>query len=76
MKGNAVVAQSGGPTAVINASAAGVIHTAMRAPEIERVFAAHNGILGVLNDEIFDLGKEDSAALEELRKLGIFAGEE
>ncbi len=67
MKGNAIVAQSGGPTAVINASAAGVIHAAMEAPEIEKVFAAHNGILGVLNDEIYDLGKEDSATLEELR---------
>lgn len=67
MKGNAIVAQSGGPTAVINASAAGVIHAAMEAPEIDRVFAAHNGILGVLNDEIYDLGKEDSGTLEALR---------
>lgn len=67
MKGNAIVAQSGGPTAVINASAAGVIHAAMEAPEINRVFAAHNGILGVLNDEIYDLGMEDPATLEELR---------
>ena len=67
MKGNAIVAQSGGPTAVINASAAGVIHAAMEAPEIGRVFGAHNGILGVLNDEIHDLGKEEEATLEELR---------
>jgi 6-phosphofructokinase len=67
MKGNAIVAQSGGPTAVINASAAGVIQAALEAPEIEKVFAAHNGILGVLNDEIYDLGKEDPVTLEELR---------
>ena len=43
MKGNALVAQSGGPTAVINASAAGVIHAAMEAPEIRRILAAHKG---------------------------------
>ena len=67
MKGNAIVAQSGGPTAVINASAAGAVHAAIAAPEITGVFAAHNGILGVLNDEIYDLGKEDPATLEELR---------
>ncbi len=67
MKGNAIVAQSGGPTAVINASAAGVIHAALEAPEIGKVFAAHNGILGVLNDEIYNLGKESPETLEELR---------
>ena len=67
MKGNAIVAQSGGPTAVINASAAGVIHAALEASDIGKVFAAHNGILGVLNDEIYDLGKESQATLEELR---------
>ncbi len=67
MKGNAIVAQSGGPTAVINASAAGVIHAAMEAPQIAKVFAAHNGILGVLNNEIYDLGKESPQTLEELR---------
>ena len=67
MNGNAIVAQSGGPTAVINASAAGVIHAAMEAPVIDRVFAAHNGILGVLNEEIYDLGKEEKSVLEELR---------
>ena len=67
MKGSAIIAQSGGPTAVINASAAGVIHAAFEAPEIDRVLAAHNGILGVLNDEIYDLGREDPATLEELR---------
>ncbi len=67
MKGNAIVAQSGGPTAVINSSAAGVIHASLEAPKIGKVFAAHNGILGVLNDEIYDLGLETSETLEELR---------
>jgi 6-phosphofructokinase 1 len=67
MKGNAIVAQSGGPTTVINASACGVIQEAFKHPEIEGVFAAHNGILGVLNEEIFDLDKEDPSAIEQLK---------
>jgi 6-phosphofructokinase 1 len=67
MKGNAIVAQSGGPTAVINASACGVIQEALKQSEIEGVYAAHNGILGVLNEEIFDLGKEDPSTIEQLK---------
>ncbi|HEB11565.1 MAG TPA: 6-phosphofructokinase [Spirochaetales bacterium] len=67
MKGNCIVAQSGGPTAVINASACGVIQEAMKHKEITGVYAAHNGILGVLNERIFDLGKEEPAAIEGLK---------
>ena len=63
--GNAVVAQSGGPTAVINASACGVIQAALESASVPRIFAAHNGILGVLGEELFDLGQEDPAAVEE-----------
>jgi 6-phosphofructokinase 1 len=58
LRGNAIVAQSGGPTAVINASACGVIEEAMRQRQIRGIYAAHNGILGVLNDEIYDLRRE------------------
>ncbi len=67
MKGNCIVAQSGGPTAVINSSACGVIQEAMKHPEIEGVYAAYNGILGVLNEEIFDLRKEEPETIEGLR---------
>ena len=67
MKGNCVVAQSGGPTAVINASACGVIQTALESPGITGVYAAHNGILGVLNERMFDLGKEDPGTIDALR---------
>ncbi len=67
MKGNCIVAQSGGPTAVINSSACGVIQEAMKHPEIEGVYAAFNGILGVLNEEIFDLRKEKPETIEGLR---------
>jgi len=65
--GNAAVAQSGGPTAVINASAAGVIQAALAA-DIPHVLGAHNGILGVLREQLFDLGQEDPADIEGLRR--------
>ena len=67
MKGNCIVAQSGGPTAVINASACGVIQEAFGHAEITGVFAAHNGILGILHERIFDLGEESAETIERLK---------
>jgi 6-phosphofructokinase 1 len=68
-KGRAVVAQSGGPTAVINASACGVIQTALGHPEVfAGVYGSLNGILGVLNEELYDLSKEDPAEIDRLRR--------
>ncbi len=66
LKGNSIVAQSGGPTAVINASARGVIEEAFKHSQIEGVYAAYDGILGVLNDEIFDMSKEDPEVIKGL----------
>ncbi len=63
MRGNCVIAQSGGPTAVINASACGVIHEAMRHREIKDIYGAHNGIIGILQRRLFDLRKEDPSTL-------------
>lgn len=69
LKGNCVVAQSGGPTTVINASVCGVIQGALARPDVfTGVYAAHNGILGVLHDDLFDCGKEDPAAIEALKR--------
>jgi 6-phosphofructokinase 1 len=69
IKGRAVVAQSGGPTAVINASAAGVIQTALKHSNVfTGVYGALNGILGVLNEELFDLAAEDTAEIDRLRR--------
>jgi 6-phosphofructokinase 1 len=69
IKGKALVAQSGGPTAVINASAAGVIQTAMKnAGTFTGVYAALNGILGVLHEEMFDLAAEDPREIERLKR--------
>ena len=62
--GACVLAQSGGPTAVINASAYGVIKTALEASEITNVYGAAHGITGILNDSLYDLGKEDARELE------------
>jgi len=51
---NALYAQSGGVTAVINATASGVIQAAKKHPEIGTVFAARNGIIGALKEELID----------------------
>ncbi|MCX7825288.1 MAG: 6-phosphofructokinase [Verrucomicrobiae bacterium] len=64
--GNCLMAQSGGPTAVINASIAGVIEEAYKHEQIEEVFGATNGILGVLNEEIIDLSEEKNSAIKGL----------
>ena len=52
--GNLLVAQSGGPTSVINASLAGVIQEAGRHECIEEIYGGANGIFGILNEELID----------------------
>ena len=65
---NVFYAQSGGPTAVINASAAGVIETARAHPKrIARVYAGRNGILGALNEDMIDVNRESSKTIAALR---------
>src|SRR5712675_3267232 len=65
---NAVYAQSGGVTAVINASACGVIETAMRErARIKRVYAGRDGIVGILTEDLIDVGAEDRATIRALR---------
>jgi len=68
LKGNLVVAQSGGPTAVINSSLCGVIQAALEAGAIEHVYAARNGVLGILLEELMAMGAEDPATIEALRR--------
>ncbi|HAT6979265.1 TPA: diphosphate--fructose-6-phosphate 1-phosphotransferase [Legionella pneumophila] len=64
---NAIYAQSGGVTAVINASACGVIQTAKLFPEqIGKVYAAKNGIIGALNEELIDTSLESEADIARL----------
>jgi 6-phosphofructokinase len=65
---NALYAQSGGVTAVINASAAGVIEAARRAPRaIGKLYAGRNGIVGVLAEDLIDTSRESPAAIRALR---------
>jgi 6-phosphofructokinase 1 len=64
---NAFYAQSGGVTAVINASACGVIETARQHRDrIGRVFAGRNGIIGALEEDLIDTGRESAAAIRAL----------
>ena len=66
-KKNAFYAQSGGVTAVINASACGVIETARKhRDQIGKVYAGRNGIIGALREELIDTGKETKAAIRGL----------
>ncbi len=67
-KRNAFYAQSGGVTAVINASACGVIEAARgNRDRIGTVFAGRNGILGALREELIDTGRESDAVIARLR---------
>lgn len=67
MKGNLVIGQSGGPTAVINASLAGVIREAKRHAQIGGIYGMRFGIQGFLEGDLVDLGAEDDATLDLLR---------
>ena len=64
--GSAIIGQSGGPSAVINASAYGVIKTALDCESITKVYGANHGIKGVLNDRLFVMDEEDPKELEKL----------
>ena len=65
--GNLLVAQSGGPTAVINSSLAGVVQEAVRHGCISHVFGGRNGIFGILNEDLIDLGQELPETIEALK---------
>ncbi len=67
-KPDAIVAQSGGPTAVINSSACGVIQEAMKSDKIGRVIGATNGILGILGEDLFDISAEKPETIEQLKQ--------
>ena len=64
LKGACIIGQSGGPTSVINASAYGVIRTALDSGCITNVYGAEHGIKGVLEDRLFDMSQEDPKELE------------
>lgn len=67
IRGNLIVGQSGGPTAVINSSLAGVIHEALEHEEIEEIYGMIHGVEGLLKEDIIDLGGQSAATIEGLR---------
>ncbi|MDR3262850.1 MAG: 6-phosphofructokinase [Clostridiales bacterium] len=68
LKGALMFGQSGGPTSVINASAAGVFIEALKHPEfITKVYGAAHGIKGILDEKFYDIGQEDPKELELLK---------
>ena len=65
---NAFYAQSGGVTAVINATAAGVIETARQhGDKIGKVYAGRNGIIGALTEDLIDTSQESAGAIAALK---------
>jgi len=67
LKGNCIIGQSGGPTAVINASLAGVVQEAARHDAIGRVLGMRFAIEGFMADQVVDLGRESPEAIAALR---------
>lgn len=67
LKGALMFGQSGGPTSVINASAAGVFLEALEQNNITEIYGAEHGIRGILEEKFFDIRKEDKKELELLK---------
>ncbi|MDO4719355.1 MAG: 6-phosphofructokinase [Peptostreptococcaceae bacterium] len=68
LKGKVVVAQGGGPTAVINQSLVGAVLESRKFPQIERVYGAINGVRGIINEDFMDLTQETTHNLESVAK--------
>ncbi|NCD22869.1 MAG: 6-phosphofructokinase [Spartobacteria bacterium] len=62
--GNMLIAQSGGPTVVINQSLIGAVLEAKKHKEIKKIYGALHGIKGILNEDLIDLGRETVATLK------------
>ena len=73
MKKNMLIAQSGGPTAVINSSLAGAIRRAKASGEIGTIYGGLHGIEGILQEKIIDAGKyfESEADFQKRSHLGL-----
>lgn len=65
-QGNVLVAQGGGPTAVINQSLVGVVQEARKFPQVDKVYGALHGVSGIVNETFMDLTLETSYNLEEV----------
>ncbi|MFO7852449.1 MAG: diphosphate--fructose-6-phosphate 1-phosphotransferase [Bacteroidota bacterium] len=67
IRGNVIIGQSGGPTAVINSSLAGVIHAAKDSPGITGIYGMQFGIEGFMNELLIDLGRQSEKVIKGLR---------
>lgn len=65
---NCLIAQSGGPTSVINSSLCGVIEAGLKNPGIDRIYGAKYGIEGILKEYIYDLTEEDREQIRLLKQ--------
>jgi ATP-dependent phosphofructokinase / diphosphate-dependent phosphofructokinase len=63
LTGNMLIAQSGGPTVVINQSLVGAVLEAKRHPEIKRIYGARHGIKGILSEDFLELKRESALTL-------------
>ncbi len=66
LKGKVVIAQSGGPTAVINQSLIGAVLESRKFPQITKVYGALNGVEGIVNENFMDLTQETTNNLEQV----------
>jgi 6-phosphofructokinase 1 len=66
LEGKVVVAQGGGPTAVINQSLVGVVLESRKFPQVTRVYGAINGVSGIVNEDFIDLTQETTHNLEQV----------
>lgn len=66
LKGNVLVAQGGGPTAVINQSLIGVVLESRKFPQVEKIYGALHGVSGIINEELLDLTQETTNNLEKV----------
>jgi len=64
LKGKVLIAQGGGPTAVINQSLVGAILESRKFPGVEHVYGAQHGVSGIINEDFLDLSREPTANLE------------
>ncbi len=68
LKGNAIIAQSGGPTAVINQSLVGAIREMVKCKEVRGILGARHGIKGIIHEDFVDLRAENPRSLDRIAR--------
>src|SRR4249920_3783313 len=64
LKGKVLIAQGGGPTAVINQSLVGAVMEARKVPSLDGIYGANHGVRGIINEDFIDLTRETTHNLE------------